>query len=237
MQLTADISEQHHHFKKALTAALFLHIALAFLLPSIPKLMIPSVDRGASLTVFLKKVEEVETFEQSLNQQLPLPANIPDLADPSLGSTSIEKGEDSLVSEPVEPAQANAEPVSENETQGSSDKGDQKPTISFDFASLRLFAKREAVRYAEQNSHAVERFARTFNRNRNIRRRSKFESYQDRLGDLYARSNSSNGDICFKQQRERAQDDVSSNTVYFFRCDSEPLKLSIDKTPDNTDEG
>jgi len=188
----AETSVYQDHLKKALAAALLLHIALAFLIPSIPKLIIPNVDRGASLTVFLRKVvEQEEEFEQSLNQQLPLPADIPNLADPSLGSSSVEKGEDSLVSDAVEPSQSNAKPVSENETQGSSDTGSELPTVRFDFATVRLFARREAVRYAEQNSNSVERFARTFNRSRNYRRRSKIESYQDRLGDLYARSNSS----------------------------------------------
>ena len=237
MKLVVDITEQHHNLKKALIGAFLLHMALAILLPSIPKLVLPSVDRGASLTVFLAKVPEKEEFEQSLNQQLPLPANIPDLADPSLGSASVEKGEESLVSDAVEPAQANAEPVSENETQGSSDTGRDKPSIRFDFASVRLFAKREALRYAEQNSQSVERFARTFNRSRNIRRRSKIESHRDRLGDLFARSNSSDGDVCFKQQRELSRNEFSSNTVYFFRCDREPLKLSSDDKSVDTDEG
>ena len=233
----ADTSEQQHNLRNALFAAFFLHLALALLLPSIPKLILPSVDRGASLTVFLRKIVEKEEFEQTLNQQLPLPANIPDLADPSLGSASIEKGDDSLVSDAAEPAQANAEPVSENETQGASDTGNDIPSVRFDFASVRLFAKAEAVRYAEENSHSVERFARTFNRSRNIRRRSKIDSYRNRLGDLYARSNSSDGDVCFKQQREQSRDDFSSNTVTFFRCDREPMKLSIDNEIDNVDEG
>lgn len=237
MELASNITKQQHNLKVALIAALLLHVILAVLLPSIPKLVLPNVDRGASLTVFLSKVPEKEEFEQSLNQQLPLPANIPNLADPSLGSASVEKGEESLVSDAAEPAQANAEPISENETQGASDTGNDKPSVRFDFASVRLFAKREAVRYAEKNSRSVERFARTFNRSRNIRRRSNVESYQDRLGDLYARSNSSDGDVCFKQQREQTRDDFSSNTVYFFRCDREPMKLSIDEERDESEGG
>ena len=216
------------HFTSAVILALLLHIALAILFPDLPKLALSGFDRPSSLTVFLKQEAEEERFEQSLNQQLPLPAKIDNLADPSLGSTSIETGEDTLVSEAIEPSKQADDQAEDQSSFGEQGKGEATPTIRFDYASVRLFARQEAAQYSDLFPKKVERFARTFNRSRNVRRRTRTESYRDKLGDLYARSNSSDGDICFKQQREQAVNEYSSNTVYFFRCDKKPQGLELD---------
>ncbi len=216
------------HLKSAILLAVILHIVLAILLPDIPKLTLQGFDRSSSLTVFLDEKEAEEEFDQSLNQQLPLPAKIETLADPSLGSTSIETGKDAVVTEPVEPTQDSSEQKEELTSIGIGDEGEATPSIRFDYATVRLFAQQEAIRYAELHPKEVDRFARSFNRSRNYRRRTPTESYRDRLGDLYARSNSSDGDICFKQQRVEAVDEYITNTVYFFRCDRQPKGLELD---------
>ena len=51
----------------ALCSAVILHLLLALLLPNIPPLVIPSIDRGQALSVFLRSAPEPEEFEQSLN--------------------------------------------------------------------------------------------------------------------------------------------------------------------------
>lgn len=219
------------HRTTAFILAIALHLTLALTLPDMPKLSLQGFDRASSLTVFLSETEEPDKFDQSLNQQLPLPANIATLADPSLGLASIEKGDDSLLSDAAEPATAATQEAQDKSSLGFGAEGDSTPTIRFDYATIRLFAKQEAARYARLHPKEVERFARTFNRSRNYRRRSRTESYKNSQGDLYARSNSSDGDICFKQQQERAPDDFVTNTVYFFRCDQQPkgLKLGVKK--------
>ncbi len=220
------------HLKSALLLAAIAHMILALALPDLPTLSLSGFQRPPSLTVFLKQVEQEERFEQTLNQQLPLPAKIDTLADPSLGSTSVESGEDSLVSEAVEPSQKAEDDAKNQSSNGAEGEGDASPTIRFDYATVRLFAQQEAARYADLFPKKVERFARTFNRSRNIRRRTQSDSFRDRLGDLYARSNSSDGDICFKQERQYAVDEFTTNTVYFFRCDKQPQGLDLSKTND-----
>ena len=231
MHFLRNYNYRTDHLKSAIFLAIILHIALAILLPDLPKLSLQGFDRPSSLTVFLNEKEKQEEFDQSLNQQLPLPANIKSLADPSLGSISIETGDDSIVSEAVEPSPESSDQPEEVSSVGAGVNGDSTPSIRFDYATVRLFAQQEAIRYAELRPKDVDRFARTFNRSRNYRRRTRTESYQDRLGDLYARSNSSAGDICFKQQRVEAVDEFTTNTVYFFSCDKQPqgLELDLDK--------
>ncbi len=228
MSFISDYDYRRDHLTTALFLAVILHIVLAILLPDLPKLSVQGFDRPPSLTVFLSEKDKQEKFDQSLNQQLPLPANIDTLADPSLGSTSVEKGEDSIVSQEVEPSKASSDEAQDVTSIGSGANGDTSPSIRFDYTTIRLFAQQEAVRYAEAHQKDVDRFARTFNRSRNYRRRSRVESYRDKLGDLYARSNSSAGDICFKQKREAAVEEFVTNTVYFFRCDKQPQGLELD---------
>ena len=228
MQFIRNYNYRTDHLSTALFLALLLHIMLAIFLPDLPKLTLQGFDRPPSLTVYLSAKEKQEKFDKSLNQQLPLPANIDILADPSLGSTSIEKGEDAIVSQAVEPSKASSEQVQDQTSIGSGTDGDTTPSIRFDYATVRLFAQQEAIRYAEFHPQDIDRFARSFNRSRNYRRRSRIASYKDRLGDLYARSNSSAGDICFKQQREAAVEEYVTNTVYFFRCDKQPQGLELD---------
>jgi hypothetical protein len=224
------------HLSTAAILALLIHIVFAIVLPDMPKLGLQGFDRSSTLTVFLSQADEPEEFDQSLNQQLPLAAKIDSLADPSLGSTSIETGKDSIVSDAVQPSIAKSEKTQQtkNLSSGKND-GDRVASIRFDYATIKLFAKREAARFAELYPKKVERFARTFNRSRNYRRRSQTESYKDKLGDLYAQSNSSDGDICFKQKRDEAFYEYVTNTVYFFRCDSQPKGFELEiKDKDNT---
>lgn len=228
MQFLQGYNFRTDHFTTAIVLAVILHLMLAILLPDIPKLSLQGFDRPSSLTVFLSQEEKQEKFDQSLNQQLPLPANIDTLADPSLGSTSIETGEDALVSEAVEPSKESSDQAQDSTSIGSGADGDSTPSIRFDYATVRLFAEQEAIRYAQLHPKEIDRFARTFNRSRNYRRRTRTESYRDKLGDLYARSNSASGDICFKQRREEAPSEFTTNTVYFFRCDKKPQGLDLD---------
>jgi len=228
MEFIRNYNYRTDHFTTALFFAVVLHIVLAIVLPDIPKLALQGFDRPSSLTVFLNDKEKEDELDQSLNQQLPLPANIDTLADPALGSTSVEKGEDAIVSEAAEPSKASTDEAADATSVGSGDNNENTPSIRFDYATVRLFAKQEAIRYTELHPREVDRFARTFSRSRNYRRRSRTESYRDKLGDLYARSNSATGDICFKQQREAAtSQEFSTNTVYFFRCDKQPQGLVI----------
>ncbi len=220
------------HLKSALLLAALAHLILALALPDLPTLRLSGFERPPSLTVFLKQLEQEERFEQRLNQQLPLPAKIDTLADPSLGSTSIERGEDSLVSEAIEPSRKAEDNAKSQSSNGADGEGDTSPTIRFDYATVRLFAQQEAARYADLFPKKIDRFARTFNRSRNIRRRTRSDSFRDSLGDLYARSNSSDGDICFKQERQYAVDEFTTNTVYFFRCDKQPQGLDLSKAED-----
>jgi hypothetical protein len=216
------------HFSSAFFLALVMHLLVIALLPELPKLVMQGFERSPSLTVFLKHMEEQKKFQQSLNQQLPLPANTDTLADPSLGSTSIENGKDTIVSEAVEASRASSDQAQDADSIGSGANGDNSPTIRFDYTTVRLFAQQEAIRYADLHPKDVDRFARTFNRTRNYRRRSRSESYRDKLGDLYARSNSSAGDVCFKQKRETEAEELVTNTVYFFRCDKQPQGFELD---------
>lgn len=230
MQRITNIDFRKNHLAAAIFCAVMLHVFLAIFIPNLPKLTLQGIDRPSGLTVFLANIKE-EPFDQFLNQQLPLPANIEALSDPSLGSTSEEIGEDAIVSNAVEPAQASNYAVEDLSSAGFDAQGDSKPSLRFDYATVRLFAEREAARYAQLHPREVARFDRTFNRSRNYRRRSRIASYQDRLGDLYARSNSSSGDVCFKQQRVETPDEFTTNTVYFFRCDKQPQGFELDSLP------
>jgi len=229
MHFISNYDYRTDHLKSAVFLALILHVVLAVLLPDIPKLTLQGFDRSSSLTVFLNEKEAEEKFDQSLNQQLPLPANIETLADPSLGSTSIESGEDAVVSEAAEPSKESNEQSEDVTSVGSGSEGESTPSIRFDYATVRLFAEQEAIRYATIRPKEIDRFSRTYNRSRNYRRRTRTESYRDKLGDLYARSNSSDGDICFKQRREVAgAGEFTTNTVYFFSCDKQPQGFKLD---------
>jgi hypothetical protein len=170
----------------------------------------------------LKEPKEPE-FNASLNQELPLAANIDQVATPSLGADSVEISDDKLVSDKQDLNDLSGKENSEQTLNGNLASQDDTPSVRFDFAMVRLFAKQEAIRYAEFQPRKIERFARTFNRSRSSYRRNSKESYRDQVGDIYVRSNSSSGDVCFKQKRDVSQSDLSTNTVYFFRCDSEPI--------------
>lgn len=211
----------------ALVSAFLLHLLLLILIPKIPEFKIPSASREASLNVFLNKPDETEKFAQELNQQNAL-ENAEDLvSEPSLGAASPEVGEDSLVSEESPSAESASAENLETESSGN-DKVINKPTrIITSWAALRKFTDLEVANLADAKPDELARFSRSFNSSRSSRRRANVENYKNRYGDYYVRNTSSTGDICFKQEREIIPDELSTKTVYFFRCDDGPMELDI----------
>jgi hypothetical protein len=215
------------HLKKALLIALVFHSVLLLILPPLPIFKLSGFDRSQGLIVtFLKEVEP-PLFNASLNQELPMAIDVDEVTTPSFGARNVDVGDDQFVSDQSKRDELNGNESAEQPINGNLASQSDTPSVRFDFAAIRQFAKRDAIRYAEYQPRKVERFARTFNRSRSRYRRNKNESYRNQIGDIYARSNSSAGDVCFKQQRDDSRSDYSTNTVYFFRCDSTPLGFKI----------
>lgn len=215
------------HLQKALAIALLLHLLLLALLPPLPVFNLNGLDSARVLIVTLSKESQEPEFNSSLDQQLPLAADVDQVATPSLGAQSVDPAEDTLVSDDTELNDLNGSENSEKTTNGNLASQNDKPSIRFDFAAIRLFAKNEAFRYAEYQPRKVERFARAFNRTRSVYRRNSSESYRNQVGDIYARSNSSVGDVCFKQRQDYSESKQSTNIVFFFRCDSKPIGFNL----------
>lgn len=220
-------STHNDRLRMALVGAFLLHIMLLILLPKIPEFNMPFASREAGLNVFLKRVEETEKFEQTLNQQNALPKSTELVTEPSLGAASPERGEDPLVSEESPSVESASADNIENESSGKDTSARTPTKIITSWTALRRFTDLEVANYAQADQDELARFRRSFNSSRSYRRRSNIESYKNQYGDYYVRDSSSKGDICFKQEREQNPNELSTKTVYFFRCDDGPMKLDI----------
>lgn len=218
------------HLQKALLITLLFHSVLLLILPPLPVFKLSGFDRTQGLIVTFLKESEPPIFDASLNQELPMAAKVDEVTTPSFGARSVELADDKFVSDQSKMNELNGKESSELAIKGNLASQNDTPSVRFDFAAIRQFAKRDAIRYAEFQPRKVERFARAFNRSRSQYRRNRNEGYRNRIGDIYARSNSSSGDVCFKQQRDDSQREIITNTVYFFRCDSKPLGFKLKKT-------
>ena len=227
MALIAGDDPRTAHLRTALFLAVLLHLVLAAVLPDLPEFKLHYLNRGSAINIFLKQQEKKKEFQQTLNQQVPNPEVLQPLVEPTLGSSSPTQGDDSLVAEDSLHKDSPRFDTVVTDTSGSKNTNNLQPTIKIDRATIKLFARQEAIREVEQNPEKLARFKRSFNSRRSFQRRSRADSYKNRYGDYYVRNSSSAGDICFVQKAEPVQDDFSTNTVYFFRCDSEPLGLDL----------
>ena len=220
-------SSYSERMRVALACALFFHILLLALIPNIPDFKIPSASREAVLNVFLNKIAEPEEFEQVLNQQNGLENTEEPVTEPSLGAASPELGDDSQITEETPSVESSTESDVENESTGN-DQVVVKPTrIIISWSALQKFTDLEVANYSQSNPDELARFSRTFSSSPSYRRRADTKSYKNQYGDYYVRNSSSSGDICFKQEREQSPNELSTKTVYFFRCDDGPTKLEI----------
>lgn len=218
------------HLRLAMFIAVLLHLVLAALMPSLPDFTLPASSRGSILNVFINNDAREKKFEQSLNNPVAFPNADEALLDPVLGSASPDAGEQSTVSEATPDQLAQSADSLGDKSAGKVQEASIQTVIRTDLAYIRMFARQEAARHAEQHPEEVERFRRTFNSQRNYRRRNKTESFKDRYGDYYVRASSSSGDVCFLQRPGENRDEMNTNIVYFYRCDSEPIIIDIDSS-------
>lgn len=221
---------RHAHLRLAMFFAVLLHLVLAVLMPSLPEFTLPSSARGTILHIFLSESSEGEEFEQSLNNPVALATADEALMKPALGSASTESGDQATVREATPEQYAQQAKTLGDKSAGKTQSASIQTVIRTDLAYIRMFARQEAARHAEQNPEEVERFRRTFNSRRSYPRRNKTESFKNRYGDYYVRASSSTGDVCFLQRPGENRDEMSTNIVYFYRCDSEPIIIDINKS-------
>lgn len=218
---------RNSHLRHALVMAVVLHIVLLLALPDIPKILFPDIKYHSRITVFLKSNDKADTFQQSLNQPS-LSATQQSLLEASPSSASVQKGEEEVVSEASPEVQSQYTNNSKADAAGKEVNNNIQPAVLFSYSLITRFAQQEAIQYAEKNPDQVDRFGRGFNSARNYQRRSRTRSYSNLYGDRYVRNNSSNGDICFVQQREAINNnDSPEKVVTFFRCDRKPQKLEL----------
>lgn len=225
MLFIAGVDPRTAHLHTAFFFAVMLHLLLAILLPDLPELKLPVINRESGMSVFLRERQKDKKFNQSLNQKLPNPEFRQPLLRPMLGASSPIRGDDPQVTESA--ARSDAQPFDTLDTQTTGSKTTRRlqPPIRIDRAMIKLFAKSEAIREVERNPDELARFKRSFNSRRSDQRRSISDNYRNRYGDYYVRNRSSAGDICFVQKQEGTRGEFSTNTVYFYRCDSKPLGL------------
>ena len=178
--------------------------------------------------MFLGTESEAEKFEQTLNQPFPFPNSDQSLLEPTLGAASPESGAQGTVSEATVDQVAQKAANLGNRSTGATTEASIESVMRTDLAFIRMFAQQEAIRHAEEHPEEVERFRRSFNSRRNYHRRNKTQSYENRYGDYYTRTTSSSGDVCFLQRPGEKRHELSTNTVYFFRCGSKPLVLDLE---------
>lgn len=214
--------------RQALALAFVLHLVFALLLPKLPPLIIPAIDRGAAILVYLEESAAEELFKQSLNNPASLVAESEsDLSSSGFAATASE-GDDDNISEPAPDIEANrsdqhaSPPSGQDQTQGI------EPTLFITRSMISFFAQQEAFLIAESEPDDLKRFARSFHSVRSYRKRSRTENFANRYGDYYVRNSSSVGDICYLQQKDEPELELSTRTVLFFRCDSKPQDFTID---------
>jgi len=230
LQVTLDQLQRLPPMRTALIAALLLHLLLAMLLPDLPKLLIPSIDRGATLNVFIRTPTPAKEFEQTLEQPLPQSTDLNNELDSSLSLVSPEEGEDTLPTEAAPEQEGDStratdqEPASNQQTENG-----ERSSVVVSFSMVRSFAQNYVAQEALLDPGLVERRQNRYRSDFSVRRRSKVESFNNRFGDVYVQSETSRGDICFFQKAEPGQDELAVNIVQFYRCDREPLKLDLNR--------
>ena len=212
---------------KALLAALGLHFLLLLLLPDLPKLLIPSIDRGSSLNVFLRARVPLEKFDQSLQQPLPLSTDRNDRLESSLSLVSPEEGSDEVPTDAAPEQEGQASAPSKSPPSGEQASSKSLSNVIISFSAVRLFAKNYVAQQVKQQSKEFTRNENSYRSDFSARRRSKTESRRNRFGDIYVRDETSRGDICFVQKADASDGDFDVNVVQFFRCGRKPLELEL----------
>lgn len=213
-----------------LILALAAHLVLLLTLPDIPEMKLNMIGRDGGINVFINKATVVKkkAFQQTLNKPSTQPLVEQVLIDTASGSATPNPGDEPQVTESSPQVTAQAGESQNQDAKGKKSKISTKPEILIDRAMIARFSRQQAVLYANQETDDLERFRRSFNSSRSYQSRNQSQSYKNRYGDHYAKSSSSVGDVCYKQTREISQDDFSTKTVYFFRCDRQPKKFQVD---------
>jgi len=216
--------------RQGLVLAFTAHLLLLAALPDIPNLELKWISRDGGINVFLNKSTKPKekAFQQSLNQPSPQPVLNQTLVDPATGSATPNPGDESQVTESAPQVDAQLGESKDQEAQGKKTNLGIQRNVFISRAMINQFTQQQAVLYANKKPDDLERFRRTFNSYRSYQRRNQRQSYKSLYGDYYAKSSSSVGDVCFKQERDGVQDEFSTKTVYFFRCDSKPKKFKVD---------
>lgn len=216
------------HLRTALFFAMLLHLILALLFPNLAPFKLSMFGRDVVLNIFLNKTEEPEQFEQSLNKPSPLPEADQPLTEPSLGSASTTLGDESQVSEASPEIESPRSDTIKTNPAGDKPKSSNRPAMFISSAMIKTFAQQEVQRESALHPEIYERFKRSFNSRRNYARRNRSKSYKNQYGDYYVRANSSRGDICFVQKQEfHPSEFISTNTVFFYDCKSEPQGFEL----------
>jgi len=224
------------HLRTALFFAVLVHLLVAAIIYDLPGFGIPSLERGSIINVFLSKESEEKKLDQNLNRPSPLPDTDQLLSDPSLGAASTEQGEETSVSDSSPQTEAQTSEAESNDSDGKTAELSVKRELFITRSMIKVFADQETSRQLANKEGEYQRFQRSFNSYYSYRRRNRAESYKDRYGDYYVRSSSAVGDVCFVQKQELVPSELSTNTVYFYRCGKEPIGLDLSKG-DTTDNG
>ena len=222
--------DQPQHLKamqKAILAAIGLHLMLLILLPDLPKLIIPSIDRGLALNVFIRPPVTEKEFEQSLRQTLPLSNDRNNRLDSELTLRTPEIGEDDIPSEAAPEQQGTVSQATKAEPSGQEASTDTASNIIISFTAIRQFAKNYVAAQSQEKQSEFDYRKNSYRSDFSARRRSKTESRQNRFGDIYVRDETSRGDICFVQKADNSQSELAVNVVQFFRCGRKPLELEL----------
>lgn len=212
---------------KAILAALGLHLLILLLFPDIPRLLIPSIDRGVTLNVFLRQPTPPDNFDQTLEQPLPLSTDRNNRLDGEITLVSPDLGEDEVATEEAPEQQGQASQPSKTEPSGQQASSDTPSNVTISFAAVRQFAKSYVAQQVQQRQSEFSQRNNSYRSDFSARRRTKTQSHRNRLGDIYVRDETSRGDICFVQQSDTSESELAVNIVQFFRCGRKPLELDL----------
>lgn len=221
--------------QRACLFAVLVHALLVSLLPDIPALKLPSIDRGKTITVFLREEPEEEPFEQTLLNPGEISQRLPETAQAQNPSLVAASGQQEQLQDENQRLDAERDDLLRSTPSGDSAQASVEPRITLSYASIKLFAEQEAYRHAEENPDLLARFKRSFNSSASYRARPDTESFTDLYGSYYVRNHAADGDICFKKEEEPQTDDFSTHMVLFFRCGEQPLKLNLERTETRAD--
>lgn len=221
--------------QRACLYAVLMHALLVMLLPDIPALKLPSIDRGNTITVFLREEPEEEPFEQSLLNPGEISQRLPETAQAQNPSSVTASGQQDQLQDENQRLESERNDLLRSTPSGNSAQASVQPRITLSYSAIKLFAEQEAYRHAEENPDLLARFKRSFNSSASYRARPNTESFTDLFGDYYVRNHAADGDICFKKEEEPQTDDFSTHMVLFFRCGEQPLKLNLNRTDTQPD--